>query len=54
MCELETLSPLVKLEPGQSVQHVEHWTILDGLKQPATDGAFEALAAEVGDWIKTL
>ncbi len=54
MCELETLSPLVKLAPGESIQHVEHWTLVDGLKEPATDGAFAALSAEVAKWLKTL
>ncbi len=54
MIELETLAPYVKLEAGKSVQHVEHWTIFDGLKEPATDGAFAALKAKVDAWIKTL
>lgn len=54
MVELETLSPFAKLAPGESVQHVEHWTLFDGLKEPATDGAFAALKAEVEKWIKTL
>ncbi len=54
MCELETLSPFVKLAPGESVQHIEHWTILDGLKEPATDGAFAKLSDEVAKWLKTL
>ena len=54
MIELETLSPLVKLAPGESVTHVEHWGVFDGLKKPATDAAFAELAATVGTWIKTL
>ena len=54
MIELETLSPLVKLEPGKSVTHVEHWGVFDGLKKPSTDAAFAALATVVGKWIKTL
>jgi hypothetical protein len=54
MVELETLAPLVTLAPGQSVQHVEHWTLFDGLKEPATDGAFATLKAEVEKWLKTL
>ncbi len=54
MVELETLSPLTKLEPGKSIQHVEHWTLFDGLKEPATDGAFAKLRDEVAKWIKTL
>jgi hypothetical protein len=54
MIELETLSPLVKLEPGKSISHVEHWALFDGLKKPSTDAAFAALSATVGKWIKTL
>jgi hypothetical protein len=54
MIELETLSPLVKLAPGKSVTHTEHWGVFDGLKKPSTDAAFAALAATVGKWIKTL
>ena len=54
MIELETLSPLVTLAPGDSVQHVEHWTLLDGLKEPATDGAFATLETAVAKWLKTL
>lgn len=54
MCELETLSPFTRLAPGESVQHVEDWTIFDGLKEPATDGAFAALNANVEKWLKTL
>jgi hypothetical protein len=54
MIEFETLSPLVKLAPGESVTHVEHWGVFDGLKKPSTDEAFAALSATVGKWIKTL
>jgi len=54
MIEFETLSPLVKLEPGKSVTHTEHWAVLDGLEKPSTDAAFAALAAAVGKWLKTL
>ena len=54
MIEFETLSPLVKLAPGGSVLHVEHWTVLDGLAKPNTDAAFAKLSAAVGAWRKTL
>ena len=54
MLELETLSPLVKLAPGASVKHVEHWTLLDGLPRPDTDAAFAKLFAAVDDWVKKL
>jgi hypothetical protein len=54
MIELETLSPLVKLAPGKSVTHVEHWGVFDGLAKPSTNPAFAKLAEVVGRWIKTL
>jgi hypothetical protein len=55
MIELETLSPLATLAPGQSVTHVEHWTVLDGLAKPNTDVAFtESLAPAVAAWIAAL
>ena len=54
MIEFETLSPLVKLAPGKSVFHTEHWAVLDGLSKPSTDAAFAELSAAVGKWIKTL
>ena len=54
MCELETLSPLTKLAPDESVQHIEYWTLFDGLKEPATDGAFAKLSDAVETWVKTL
>lgn len=55
MIELETLSPLVKLEPGRSVTHVEAWTVLEGLPKPATDKIFtNSLAPAVAKWLKTL
>ena len=54
MIEFETLSPLVKLAPGKSVTHVEHWGVFDGLEKPSTDATFAKLSAVVGKWIKTL
>jgi hypothetical protein len=44
----------VKLAPGESVTHTEHWGVFDGLKKPSTDATFAVLAATVGKWIKTL
>ncbi|MDB6152996.1 MAG: hypothetical protein JWL90_1449 [Chthoniobacteraceae bacterium] len=32
--EMETLSPLRRLEPGQSVDHVENWHLFDGVTPP--------------------
>ena len=53
-CEFETLGPLRALEPGKSVKHTEHWTVLDGLAKPSTDAAFSALAKAVRGWLKQL
>jgi hypothetical protein len=53
--ELETLGPLGKLAPGQTVTHVEHWAVLDGISKPTTDAAFaQSLAPAVGAWLRTL
>jgi hypothetical protein len=54
MLELETMSPLTKLEPGKGVSLVEHWTIVEGIDKPSTPAAFGALSAAVGKWIKNL
>ncbi len=54
MIEFETLGPLTEIEPGRSVTHVEHWTVIDGLPKPATPAAFAKLATKVAAWLKTL
>lgn len=54
MIELETLGPLAPLAPGGAAVHVEHWTIIDGLKKPNTDAAFAKLASEVRKWLARL
>lgn len=54
MIEFETLGPLTRLVPGESLSHTEHWTVLDGMEKPDTDAGFAALAKAVGRWIKTL
>lgn len=35
--ELETLGPLVTLQPGESTQHTEHWWVFDGLSSISTE-----------------
>jgi len=37
MLELETLGPLVRLQPDQMVEHVEHWFLLRAVPAPASD-----------------
>jgi hypothetical protein len=54
MIEFETLSPLTTLAPGENVQLVEHWTLLENLAKPSTPAAFAALNAAVGKWTKNL
>jgi hypothetical protein len=55
MVEFETLGPLARIEPGESVTHVEHWTLIEDLPKPTDDRAFSsALAPAVARWLKTL
>ncbi len=54
MIEFETLSPLRKLAPGESVILTEHWTLIEGLEKPSTPAAYAKLATAVDKWIKTL
>lgn len=35
--ELEALGPITRLEPGQSVTHIEHWGLFAGVPDPLTD-----------------
>jgi hypothetical protein len=37
MTEMESLSPLVLLENGESVEHEECWELIDGADAPACD-----------------
>jgi hypothetical protein len=37
MLELETLGPLATLQPGDAVEHVEQWYLIDGVGVPATE-----------------
>lgn len=45
--ELETLSPIVSLESGETVQHLERWLLLDPV-----DAAVLEQPAEVVNWIE--
>ncbi|MBN2470645.1 MAG: hypothetical protein JXN59_07985 [Anaerolineae bacterium] len=42
MLELETLGPLVTLNPGEAVEHVEQWYLFAGVEQPASDADVDA------------
>ncbi len=37
LLEVESLGPLTRLEPGQSLEHVERWTLLRDVPVPAGD-----------------
>ena len=39
MLECETLGPLVRLEPGQQVEHVEHWELFGGVEDARDEAA---------------
>ncbi|MFB6189031.1 MAG: hypothetical protein ABEI57_04035 [Halapricum sp.] len=44
MLELETLGPLVELDPGETTNHTEHWHCFDDVEEP-TDGTDAAAIA---------
>jgi len=48
ICELETLGPLERLEPGGATTHVEEWTLLGGVPVDSGDpsATIDALAPE--------
>lgn len=51
MIELETLSPLRNIAPGETSEHVEYWGLLDGLPKFDTDEAYEeSLVPAVEAW----
>jgi hypothetical protein len=37
MLELETVAPLATVEPGECVEHVEHWFLFDGVPVPESE-----------------
>jgi len=45
MLEVESVGPLVTVEPGKAVQHVEHWFVFDGVKVGTTDASIEKAMA---------
>jgi hypothetical protein len=46
--ELETLSPMRRLEPGDAILHVETWELHQGIACPETEEAFHELASQLG------
>jgi len=45
MVEIESLGPLTRLAPGQSVDHAETWELFDGLGAATTEAEIEAEVA---------
>ncbi len=43
MIEMETVGPLVTLAPGESVEHVERWSVFTGVAAPMTDDEADRL-----------
>ena len=47
MLEAESVGPLVTLDPGKAVQHVEHWFVFEGVAIGKTDAAIEKAMAPI-------
>jgi hypothetical protein len=45
MLEIETLGPLISLDPGESVEHTERWELFGGLDSVADEAQIEAAIA---------
>lgn len=54
LIELETLGAYGSIAPGQTVKHVEYWTVLEGLAKPNTDKTFAKLATAVKSWSRSV
>jgi len=39
MLEMESLSPLTLLQPGETISHIEEWELIEGVKEPSNDEA---------------
>ncbi|MEF8975618.1 MAG: hypothetical protein V5A21_05245 [Halapricum sp.] len=46
MLELETLGPLVELEPGETASHTERWHLFEDIEEPEDGGEAAALAPD--------
>lgn len=52
MAELETLGPLVNLDPGASVTHTEEWTVFEEVSEPKDDAAWQkSILPAVQNWM---
>lgn len=50
--EIETLGPMVKLEPGQSTTHIETWHLFKDVKAENTDASIELVVQPLVDRTK--
>ena len=48
MLEVESLAPLVTLDPGQETEHVERWFLFKGVTAPADDAGVEEWVMPTG------
>jgi len=48
MIEIESLSPLKTISPGEAHVHTEHWKLIRGAKAPETEEEAERLMQEAG------
>jgi hypothetical protein len=46
--ELETLGPLARLEPGETLEHVEDWTWYTGVEEPSTIEGIRRVVSRLG------
>jgi len=48
MTEIESLGPMVELQPGTCVEHDEEWMLFDNIAMPSNEEEIEALVKSVG------
>ncbi|HEV3164161.1 MAG TPA: hypothetical protein VGZ22_09025, partial [Isosphaeraceae bacterium] len=44
MLEMESLGPVVRLAPGEAVEHTERWELIGGLEAVSDEATFDAVA----------
>jgi hypothetical protein len=47
--EIETLAPMVTLEPGETTMHTEHWHLLDGVQTLRSEADVEKTIRRMSD-----
>jgi hypothetical protein len=46
--ELETLAPITRVAPGETVTHVETWELWTGIERPTDEGKARQIAGQLG------